>query len=144
MTETQDEVVVEEENNDIRSEENEVIFTPEIQLKETLDNVEVKELETVEVNTREAVFPIEFREDAQSRTMTMSVSSESPVGREFGNEILRYQGKDAIGGISFPKSSGNFTTCKIGIMKSFKFFDLKFDTDPIRKYSQISIGLNNL
>jgi hypothetical protein len=62
----------------------------------------------------------------------------------FGHETIRYQGKDALGGISFPKSSGNFTTCKIGIMKSFKFFDLKFDTDPIRKYSQISIGLNNL
>ena len=62
----------------------------------------------------------------------------------FGGETIRYQGRDALGGISFPKSSGNFTTCKIGIMKSFKFVDLKFDTDPIRKYSQISIGLNNL
>lgn len=62
----------------------------------------------------------------------------------FGHETIRYQGRDALGGISFPKSSGNFTTCKIGIMKSFKFFDLKFDNDPIRKYSQISIGLNNL
>ena len=28
----------------------------------------------------------------------------------FGNEILRYQGRDAIGGISFPKSNTNFTT----------------------------------
>lgn len=62
----------------------------------------------------------------------------------FGSETIRYQGRDALGGISFPKSSGNFTTCKIGIMKSFKFVDIKFDTDPIRKYSQISIGLNNL
>ncbi len=62
----------------------------------------------------------------------------------FGSETIRYQGRDALGGISFPKSSGNFTSCKIGIMKSFKFFDLKFDTDPIRKYSQIGIGLNNL
>lgn len=62
----------------------------------------------------------------------------------FGNEIIRYQGKDAIGGISFPKSSGNFTTFKIGAIKSFKFIDVKFDVDPIRKYSQIGIGLNNL
>ena len=62
----------------------------------------------------------------------------------FGHEEIRYQGKDDLGGISFPKSSGSFTTCKIGILKSFKFFDLKFDTDPIRKYSQVSIGLNNL
>lgn len=61
----------------------------------------------------------------------------------FGNEILRYQGRDALGGISFPKSNTNFTTFKIGIIRDFKWFTLKLDTDPIRKYSQISIGLNN-
>jgi len=93
MTETQDEVIV-EENNDTRSEEQtEVVFTPEIELDETLNNVEVKE-NTVDIETREAVFPIEFREDAQSRTMTMSVSSESPVAREFGNEVLSHRDGD--------------------------------------------------
>jgi len=61
----------------------------------------------------------------------------------FGNEIIRWQGKDAIGGISFPKSNTNFTTFKIGLIRDFKWFTLKLDTDPIRKYSQISIGLNN-
>jgi hypothetical protein len=61
----------------------------------------------------------------------------------FGNEILRYQGRDAIGGISFPKSNTNFTTFKMGLIRDFKWFTFKFDTDPIRKYSQISIGLNN-
>ena len=61
----------------------------------------------------------------------------------FGNEIQRYQGKDAIGGISFPKSNTNFTTFKVGLIRDFKWFTLKLDTDPIRKYSQISIGLNN-
>ena len=61
----------------------------------------------------------------------------------FGNEVIRWQGKDAIGGISFPKSNANFTTFKIGIIRDFKFFTLKLDTDPIREYSQISIGLNN-
>ena len=61
----------------------------------------------------------------------------------FGNEIQRYQGKDALGGISFPKSNINFTTIKFGFIRDFKFFSLKFDTDPIREYSQISIGLNN-
>jgi len=61
----------------------------------------------------------------------------------FGNEIQRYQGKDAIGGISFPKSNINFTTFKVGIIKDFKFVTLKLDTDPIRGYHQISIGLNN-
>ena len=61
----------------------------------------------------------------------------------FGNEIQRYQGKDDLGGISFPKSNVNFTTFKIGLIRDFKWFTLKLDTDPIRKYSQISIGLNN-
>jgi len=61
----------------------------------------------------------------------------------FGNEVIRWQGKDAIGGISFPKSNTSFTTFKIGLIRDFKWFTLKLDTDPIRKYSQISIGLNN-
>ena len=61
----------------------------------------------------------------------------------FGNEIQRYQGKDALGGISFPKSNINFTTFKVGLLRDFKWFTLKLDTDPIRGYSQISVGLNN-
>jgi hypothetical protein len=62
----------------------------------------------------------------------------------FGHETIRYQGKDALGGISFPKSSADFTTCKFGIIRDFKFFTIKVDRDPIRNYNQISIGLNNL
>lgn len=61
----------------------------------------------------------------------------------FGKEIIRWQGKDDLGGISFPKSNTNFTTFKIGLIRDFKFVTLKIDTDPIRGYSQISIGLNN-
>ena len=61
----------------------------------------------------------------------------------FGNEIQRYQGKDNLGGISFPKSNINFTTIKFGFIRDFKFFSLKFDTDPLRGYSQLGIGLNN-
>ena len=61
----------------------------------------------------------------------------------FGNEIIRWQGKDDLGGISFPKSNTSFTTYKIGLIRDFKFVTLKVDTDPIRGYSQISIGLNN-
>jgi len=61
----------------------------------------------------------------------------------FGNEVIRWQGKDDLGGISFPKSNSSFTTFKIGLIRDFKWFTLKVDTDPIRKYSQISIGLNN-
>jgi hypothetical protein len=61
----------------------------------------------------------------------------------FGNEIVRYQGKDAIGGISFPKSNSTFTTFKIGLIRDFTFVTLKLDVDPIRGYSQIGIGLSN-
>lgn len=61
----------------------------------------------------------------------------------FGNENIRYQGRDELGGISFPKSNSNFTTFKIGVIRDFKFFTLKLDRDPIRNYNQISIGLHN-
>jgi hypothetical protein len=61
----------------------------------------------------------------------------------FGNEVIRWQGKDDLGGISFPKSNSSFTTFKVGIIKDFKFVTLKLENDPIRGYSQISIGLNN-
>ena len=61
----------------------------------------------------------------------------------FGNENIRYQGRDALGGISFPKSNSNFTTFKLGIIRDFKFFTLKLDRDPIRNFNQISIGLHN-
>ena len=61
----------------------------------------------------------------------------------FGHEVIRWQGKDDLGGISFPKSNTSFTTFKIGLIRDFKFVTLKLDTDPIRGYSQISIGLNN-
>ena len=61
----------------------------------------------------------------------------------FGNEVIRYQGKDALGGISFPKSNSNFTTFKFGIIRDFKFFTIKLNRDPIRGYTEIGIGLNN-
>jgi hypothetical protein len=61
----------------------------------------------------------------------------------FGNEVIRWQGKDDLGGISFPKSNSSFTTFKIGIIRDFKFVTLKLDNDPIRGYTQIGIGLNN-
>lgn len=61
----------------------------------------------------------------------------------FGNENIRYQGKDALGGISFPKSNSNFTTLKFGITRDFKFFTIKINRDPIRNYNEVGIGLNN-
>ena len=61
----------------------------------------------------------------------------------FGNEVIRWQGKDDLGGISFPKSNSSFTTLKFGIIRDFKFFTIKLDRDPIRNLNQISIGLHN-
>ena len=61
----------------------------------------------------------------------------------FGKEVIRWQGKDDLGGISFPKSNTNFTTFKIGLTRDFKLFTIKLDTDPIRGYTQIGIGLSN-
>ena len=61
----------------------------------------------------------------------------------FGNDNIRYQGRDDLGGISFPKSNSNFTTFKIGIIRDFKFFTIKLDRDPIRNYNQVSVGFHN-
>lgn len=97
----------------------------------------------------EVDFPLSKNDFIKQGTLYLGVGKRigkfgvhSMIG--FGNEIIRYQGKDDLGGISFPKSNGNFTTFKIGVIRNFKFFDVRFDTDPIRGYSQIGIGLNNL
>ena len=99
-------------------------------------------------NIATADFPISKEEFRKESTFYLgagkrfgSLGLHTMIG--FGNEILRYQGRDALGGISFPKSNANFTTLKFGLIKDFKFFTLKVDHDPIRKYSQIGIGLNN-
>ena len=60
----------------------------------------------------------------------------------FGNEIVRWRGKDAIGEITFPKYNSNFTTIKIGAMRDIKNFTIKMDVDPIRNYGQLGLGLN--
>ena len=60
----------------------------------------------------------------------------------FGNEIVRWRGKDAIGEITFPKYNSNFVTAKVGVMHDIKNFTIKFDTDPIRDYVQFGLGLN--
>ena len=85
------------ENDLDRSDVTEVAVAPVEEIKlETSEKIEEVKKETVELETREAVFPIEFREEdeTESRTMTMSVSSESPVGRDFGNEILSHRDGD--------------------------------------------------
>jgi len=60
----------------------------------------------------------------------------------FGSENVYWRGKDRIGEITFPKYDAKFTTIKIGALRDFKNFTLKFDTDPIRGYSQLGLGIN--
>lgn len=60
----------------------------------------------------------------------------------FGNEVIRYRGKDAIGYITFPKYSENFTTVKMGLIRQYKKISGKFDYDLSRKYLSLGIGLN--
>ena len=97
----------------------------------------------------EVDFPLSKNDFIKQGTLYLGVGKRigkfgvhSMIG--FGSEVIRYQGKDDLGGISFPKSSGRFTTFKIGVIRNFKFFDIRFDVDPLRGYSQIGIGLNNL
>lgn len=60
----------------------------------------------------------------------------------FGSERVLFRGKDRLGEITFPKSYNEFSSIKVGVMRDFKNFTLKFDTDPIRNYSQLGVGLN--
>jgi len=60
----------------------------------------------------------------------------------FGNEIVRYRGKDAVGYITFPKYSGNFTTVKLGLIRQYNKVSGKLDYDVNRKYLSLGLGLN--
>lgn len=60
----------------------------------------------------------------------------------FGNERVLWRGRDSVGEITFPKTNTNFTSVKIGVLRDFKNFTLKFDYEPIREYSQFGLGLN--
>ena len=96
MTKETQEEIVEENNEEIREDmELDILFTPDEELNATLDEVEVKAEETETLESREAVFPLEFRQDETSeRTMEMSISSESPVARSFGLEVLSHRDGD--------------------------------------------------
>tara|TARA_R100000742_G_C4279660_1_gene105083 strand:+ start:4171 stop:6084 length:1914 start_codon:yes stop_codon:yes gene_type:complete len=96
MTKETQEEIVEENNEEIREDmELDILFTPDEELNATLDEVEVKTEETETLESREAVFPLEFRQDETSeRTMEMSISSESPVARSFGLEVLSHRDGD--------------------------------------------------
>jgi hypothetical protein len=60
----------------------------------------------------------------------------------FGHELVRYRGKDAIGYITFPKYSGNFTTVKLGLIRHYNKVSGKLDYDVNRKYLSLGLGLN--
>jgi len=60
----------------------------------------------------------------------------------FGNELVRYRGKDAIGYITFPKYSGNFTTVKLGLIRHYNKVSGKLDYDVNKKYLSLGLGLN--
>jgi len=60
----------------------------------------------------------------------------------FGNEIIRYRGKDAVGYITFPKYSGNFTTVKLGLIRHYNKVSGKLDYDVNKKYLSLGFGLN--
>ena len=96
MTKETQEEIVEENNEEIREDmELDILFTPDEELNATFEEVEVKAEETETLESREAVFPLEFRQDETSeRTMEMSISSESPVARSFGLEVLSHRDGD--------------------------------------------------
>lgn len=61
----------------------------------------------------------------------------------FVNENVRFQGKDSIGYITFPKSVNNFVTLKFGLLHDFaNSGSLKLDYDPVRNMTQIGFGLH--
>jgi hypothetical protein len=59
-----------------------------------------------------------------------------------GNEEVRFQGKDRIGYITFPKYNSDFMTMKFGIIHDFKYATIKLDYDPIRRNGIIGVGIN--
>jgi hypothetical protein len=60
----------------------------------------------------------------------------------FVNEDVRYQGKDAIGYITFPKYLDHYMTGKFGIIHDFQTASVKFDYDPFIKSATIGLGVH--
>ena len=58
------------------------------------------------------------------------------------NERVFWRGRDAVGEITFPKSTHNFMTFKIGALKDFKNFTMKMDYDPVINHGNFGLGLN--
>lgn len=60
----------------------------------------------------------------------------------FAKEKILYRGVDDVGEITFPKSSSNFITFKLGVMKDFNNISIKLDYEPVIEYGQLGLGIN--
>lgn len=60
----------------------------------------------------------------------------------FANEDVRYQGKDAVGYITFPKYKDRYMTGKFGIVHDFQVTTVKFDYDPFIKSASFGLGVH--
>ena len=94
-----DELIVKgiEVKNDI-IEELDVVFEADEDMELRLNEEEEtrsEEKQEEQLEIRDAVFPLEFkRDESDSRTINMSISSESPVMRSFGLEVLSHRNED--------------------------------------------------
>lgn len=94
-----DELIVKgiEVKNDI-IEELDVVFEADEDMDLRLNEEEEtrsEEKQEEQLEMRDAVFPLEFkRDESDSRTINMSISSESPVMRSFGLEVLSHRNED--------------------------------------------------
>lgn len=60
----------------------------------------------------------------------------------FNREIVRFQGKDAVGYITFPKSDNSYASLKIGYLRDIKNSTIKLDYDAVRGVGIVGVGLN--
>ena len=72
----------------------EITFEPDEEMDLRLNEEEIETTEE-QIEMRDAVFPLEFkRDETDNRTINLSVSSESPVMRSYGLEILSHRSGD--------------------------------------------------
>lgn len=60
----------------------------------------------------------------------------------FNREIVRFQGKDAVGFITFPKSDNSYASLKIGYLRDIKNSTIKIDYDAVRSVGIFGVGIN--
>lgn len=57
-------------------------------------------------------------------------------------EVTRFQGKDKLGYITFPKSDYDYVSLKIGLLRDIKNSTLKLDYDAVRSVGVVGLGIN--